>query len=74
MTVAAASRHRHDTAGGPDGVRLPRLVGLHCSAGVVALVLGISWAVRANAGKSVPAWVPSEGTVPLSDHERRQLE
>ena len=74
MTVAAASRHRHDTAGGPDGVRLPRLVGLHCSAGVVALVLGISWAVRANAGRSVPAWVSPEGTVPLSEHERRQLE
>ena len=74
MTVAAASRHRHGAAGGPDGVRLPRLVGLHCSAGVVALVLGISWAVRANAGRSVPAWVSPEGTVPLSEHERRQLE
>jgi hypothetical protein len=30
--------------------------------------------VRANAGKSVPPWVSPEGTVPLSDHERRQLE
>ncbi len=27
-----------------------------------------------NAGESVPAWVPWEGTVPLSEHERRQLE
>jgi Flp pilus assembly protein TadB len=30
--------------------------------------------VRANAGKSVLAWGSSEGTVPLSEHERRQLE
>jgi hypothetical protein len=30
--------------------------------------------VRANAGEGVPAWVSSEGTVPLSEHERRQLE
>jgi hypothetical protein len=29
---------------------------VHCCAGVVALVLGISWAVRANAGRSVLAW------------------
>ena len=27
-----------------------------------------------NAGEGVPAWVPSEGTVPLSEHEQRQLE
>jgi hypothetical protein len=38
------------------------------------LILGINWAVRANAGKSVPAWVSPEGTVPLSEHERRQFE
>jgi len=44
------------------------------SARAVALALGISWAVRANAGESVLAWVLSEGTVPLSEHERRQLE
>jgi predicted lipid-binding transport protein (Tim44 family) len=30
--------------------------------------------VRANAGKSVPAWVSPEGIVPLSEHERRQFE
>jgi Protein of unknown function (DUF3040) len=30
--------------------------------------------VRANAGQSVPAWISPEGTVPLSEHERRQLE
>jgi hypothetical protein len=30
--------------------------------------------VRANVGESVPAWVSWEGTVPLSEHERRQLE
>jgi predicted lipid-binding transport protein (Tim44 family) len=30
--------------------------------------------VRANVGQSVPAWVSWEGTVPLSEHERRQLE
>jgi Protein of unknown function (DUF3040) len=30
--------------------------------------------VRASAGQSVPAWVTWEGTVPLSEHERRQLE
>ncbi len=55
-------------------VRLPRPLGVRFSAGAVALVLGISWAVRANAGESVPAWVSPEGTVPLSEHERRQLE
>jgi predicted lipid-binding transport protein (Tim44 family) len=27
-----------------------------------------------NVGEGVPAWVPSEGTVPLSEHEQRQLE
>ena|SRR5579871_1790140 len=42
--------------------------------GAAALILRISWAVRANAGKSVPAWVSPEGTVPLSEHERRQFE
>ena len=31
-------------------------------------------AVRASAGQSVPAWVSWEGIVPLSEHERRQLE
>ena len=30
--------------------------------------------MRANAGESVSAWVLPEGTVPLSEHERRQLE
>jgi len=40
----------------PGGVRLPRLAGVHCFAGVVVLVLGIGWAVRADAGRSVPAW------------------
>ena len=30
--------------------------------------------VRANVGQSVPAWVSLEGTMPLSEHERRQLE
>jgi DUF3040 family protein len=30
--------------------------------------------VRASAGQSVPAWVSWEGIVPLSEHERRQLE
>jgi hypothetical protein len=30
--------------------------------------------MRAKAGKSVSAWVSPEGTVPLSEHERRQLE
>jgi DUF3040 family protein len=30
--------------------------------------------MRANAGKSVPAWVSPEGNVPLSEHERRQFE
>jgi hypothetical protein len=30
--------------------------------------------VRANVGQSVPAWVSWEGIVPLSEHERRQLE
>jgi hypothetical protein len=30
--------------------------------------------VRANAGQSVPAWVSWGCTVPLSEHERRQLE
>lgn len=30
--------------------------------------------MRANAGQSVPAWVSWEYTVPLSEHERRQLE
>jgi hypothetical protein len=30
--------------------------------------------VRANAGESVPAWISPEGTVPLSEHERRQFE
>src|SRR5580693_6085352 len=35
---------------------------------------GIGWAVRASVGQSVPAWVSWEGTVPLSEHERRQLE
>jgi hypothetical protein len=30
--------------------------------------------LRANAGQSVPACVSPEGTVPLSEHERRQLE
>ena len=34
----------------------------------------VSWAVRANAGKSVPAWVSPEDNVPLSEHERRQFE
>ena len=47
---------------------------MHFPAGAVALVLGISWAVKANVGESVPAWVSWEGTVPLSEHERRQLE
>ena len=46
-------------ASGPGGVRLPRPAGVHCSAGV---------------GQSVPAWVSWEGIVPLSEHERRQLE
>ena len=27
-----------------------------------------------NAGESVPAWVPWDGAVPLSEHEQRQLE
>ena len=27
-----------------------------------------------NVGESVPAWVPWEGAVPLSEHEQRQLE
>ena len=49
-------------------------VGCSFSAGAAALVLGIGWAVRANVGQSVPAWVSWEGTVPLSEHERRQLE
>ena len=40
----------------PDGVRLLRLAGVRCCAGVAALVLGIGWAVRADAGRSVPAW------------------
>lgn len=53
---------------------LPRPAGVHFPAGAVALVLGISWAVKANVGESVPAWVSWEGTVPLSEHERRQLE
>ena len=44
------------------------------SAGAAALVLGIRWAVRADVGQSVPARVSWEGTVPLSEHERRQLE
>src|SRR6266567_2943275 len=48
--------------------------GVRCPAGAAAPILGISWPVRANAGKSVPAWVPPEGTVPLSEHERRQFE
>jgi Protein of unknown function (DUF3040) len=50
--------------------------GLDCpfSAGEAAVVLGVSWAVRSNVGQSVPAWASWEGTVPLSDHERRQLE
>jgi predicted lipid-binding transport protein (Tim44 family) len=30
--------------------------------------------VRASVGQSVPAWVSWEGIVPLSEHERRQLE
>jgi Protein of unknown function (DUF3040) len=47
---------------------------VHRLAGAAALILGICWAVRANAGKSVPAWVSPEGTVPLSEHERRQFE
>jgi len=38
------------------------------------VVVGIGWAVRADVGQSVPAWVSREGTVPLSEHERRQLE
>ncbi len=59
---------------GPGGGRLPRPAAVHCSAVAVTLVLGISWAVRANVGESVPAWVSPEGTVPLSEHERRQLE
>src|SRR5215468_8694303 len=59
----------------PGGGRLPRLAGVRCCAGVVALVLGIGWAVRADAGRSVPPpGVSPEGTVPLSEHERRQLE
>jgi len=44
------------------------------SAGAAALVPGIRWAVRADVGQSVPARVSWEGTVPLSEHERRQLE
>src|SRR5258708_39177301 len=50
--------------------------GLECpfSAGAAALVLGTGWAVRANVGQSVPARGSWEGTVPLSEHERRQLE
>jgi hypothetical protein len=39
------------------GVGLPRLAGVHCSAGAVARARGIGWAVRANAGQGVPAWV-----------------
>ena len=30
--------------------------------------------MRASVGQSVPAWVSWEGIVPLSEHERRQLE
>jgi hypothetical protein len=30
--------------------------------------------VRASVGQSVPAWIPWEGIVPLSEHERRQFE
>jgi hypothetical protein len=43
-------------------------------AGTLASHLCISWAVRANASQSMPARVSSEGTVPLSEHERRQHE
>ena len=49
-------------------------LGCPCPAGAAALVLGIGWPVRANVGQSVHAWVSWEGTVPLSEHERRQLE
>jgi NAD(P)-dependent dehydrogenase (short-subunit alcohol dehydrogenase family) len=58
----------------PGGVRLLRLPGAHFFAGVAVLVLGIGWAVRADAGRSAPAWGSPEGIVPLSEHERRQLE
>jgi hypothetical protein len=49
-------------------------LGCPFSAGAAALVVGIGWVVRADVGQSVPAWVSWEGTVPLSEHERRQLE
>jgi DUF3040 family protein len=61
-------------ATGLSGVRLPRPAEVCSSAGALALVLGHKLGHEANVGKSVPAWVPWEDTVPLSEHERRQLE
>src|SRR5579871_6929627 len=58
----------------PGGIMLHARPECAVPDGAAALILRISWAVRANAGKSVPAWVSPEGTVPLSEHERRQFE
>jgi hypothetical protein len=65
----AASHGAHWAAGG-----FPRPRGVRCCAGAVALALGVGWAVRANAARASPPGVSSEGTVPLSEHERRQFE
>jgi hypothetical protein len=64
-------------ATGLAGVRFPRPAGMCSSAGAHSRgYCGHKSGRQATAHKERPgsAWVPPEGTVPLSEHEQRQLE